>query len=85
MNKNEQKLKLLKLKQEEQKFVILLENFNFKTENEALNYITENKSEFEKLRKIKMKIKEIEWSLLSEEEKKENLEKEKLLSKKYNK
>jgi len=49
MNKNEQKLKLSELKQEEQKFVSLLENFNFKTENEALNYITENKSDMLKL------------------------------------
>jgi len=73
------------LKQKEKSFDKLLNDFNFKTENEALTYIKENESKFEELKKIKEEIRKIKWGLLSDEEKKRTIEQENLLAEKYKK
>ncbi|WP_374444283.1 hypothetical protein [Epilithonimonas sp.] len=85
MNNTELKKRLLELKQKEKSFDKLLNDFNFKTENEALTYIKENESKFEELKKIKEEIRKIKWGLLSDEEKKRTIEKENLLAEKYKK
>lgn len=73
------------MKQKEKSFDKLLNDFNFKTENEALTYIKENESKFEELKKIKEEIRKIKWGLLSDEEKKRTIEQENLLAEKYKK
>lgn len=71
---------LLKRKEE---FSILLENFSFKTKKEADDYIKDNQSKFDELKKITEEIREIKFLLMSPQEKNKYLEEQKKFKEKF--
>lgn len=82
-NREELTNRLRNLLKRKEDLSILLENFNFQTKKEADDYIINNQSKFDELKKITEEIREVKFLLMSPQEKNQYLEEEKKLKEKY--
>ena len=82
-NKEELTNRLKNLLKRKEEFSTLLENFNFQTKKEADDYITNNQSKFDELKKLTEEIREVKFLLMNPQEKKEYLEEKKKIKEKY--
>ncbi|MBB4807303.1 protein subunit release factor A [Chryseobacterium defluvii] len=82
-NKEELTNRLKNLLKRKEEFSILLENFNFQTKKEADQYIKNNQSKFDELKKITEEIREVKFLLMTPQEKNQYLEEQKKLKEKY--
>ena len=76
------KLKLRELKDQEKQLKMIVDQ-RFSNEDEFKMYVEENKEVFQKLKKIKKEIKDIEWEIMSDEEKEIHLKYLKDLNQKF--
>lgn len=82
-NREELTNRLRNLLKRKEDLSTLLENFNFQTKKEADDYIINNQSKFDELKKITEEIREVKFLLMSPQEKNQYLEEEKKLKEKY--
>lgn len=64
--------KEIKLLKEEEKEFDFIKNFSCKTENEFVVFFNTNRESFERLKQIRVKIRELEYSIMTEAEKEEH-------------
>ncbi|WP_294217136.1 hypothetical protein [uncultured Chryseobacterium sp.] len=82
-NREELENKLKNLLKRKEEFSNLLESFDFQTKKEADEYIANNQSKFDELKKITEEIREVKFLLMTPQEKNEYLEEQKKLKEKY--